>query len=175
MKAPLLVGLELSARGWFNLMFLLFTLTTVLLVVLHLRRPLAIVPRSWTGKGQLLYVFFLWAIVIGNFERALTQFHEQRLGTEGVIFAAALVATALLLWYTREEDEAPAPDPRRTFPWARAAWSGAAAMVALSFALAGTVHAIYGDRHDGWGGRNMRWGPEADWRVKPILKTQQHR
>jgi len=26
----------------------------------------------------------------------------------------------------------------------------------------------------GWGGNNLRFGPDADWRVKPILKSRHH-
>ena len=30
-----------------------------------------VVPASWLGKGQLLYLGLLWWLVTGNFERAL--------------------------------------------------------------------------------------------------------
>ena len=37
------------------------------------------------------------------------------------------------------------------------------------------IRSVYGDKHDGWGGPNLRLGPDADWRLKPILKNKGHR
>ena len=37
------------------------------------------------------------------------------------------------------------------------------------------IRAIYGDKFAGWGGNNVRFGENADWRVKPILKSGKHR
>jgi len=34
--------------------------------------------------------------------------------------------------------------------------------------------AVYGDRPDGFGGNNLLFGPDADWRIKPLLKSQPH-
>jgi len=36
------------------------------------------------------------------------------------------------------------------------------------------IRALYGDQWTGWGGNNRRFGPDADWRVKPILKSRHH-
>ena len=174
MKAPLFAALEFSARTWFNIVFLLFTACIVALLVAHFRRPLAIVPTTWTGRGQLFYVVFLWAMVIGNFEKAVVAFHEQRLATEAVIFVNALIATFLLLYLAREADKAP-PPAAAAYSVRRAVLAGFAAMIVAAFTFAGITHSIYGNRHDGWGGRAIRFGPDADWRVKPILKDREHR
>ena len=61
----------LSAGAWFDLAYLLIALTFLALLVRHARRPLAIVPPSPMGRGQLLYVVLLWWLVAGNFERDL--------------------------------------------------------------------------------------------------------
>jgi len=45
--------------GWFELAFLALGLALVWLLVLHLRHGLALVPATWLGKGQLLYLAFL--------------------------------------------------------------------------------------------------------------------
>src|SRR5438105_2538364 len=66
-------------------------------MICHRRRPLPIVPTTWLGKGQLLYVAFLWWMVIGNFERALVSFSPQRLATEGVIYLNAVIYTKLTM------------------------------------------------------------------------------
>lgn len=176
MKAPLFGSIELSALGWFNVMFLLITICTVALLRSHMRRPLAVVPRDWLGKGQLFYLGFLWAIVIGNFERALVGFQEGRLATEGMIMANALLATYLILARARPSESVPQVEgwdfgqmTRRVFA------SGVAIMVVLTVSFATVVHGVYGEKADGWGNRIIRFGPEADWRVKPILKNKVHR
>lgn len=192
MKAPLFQSIELSAWTWFTLIFLLMTICTVALLVTHLRRPLAVVPSTWLGKGQLFYLVFLWAIVIGNFERALVGFTEQRLATEGVITVHALIATFLLLFFAREKDKGLQPlvqtesggpnetpiteEPASFAPMIRrTVATGVAVFILFNASFTAIVHSVYGDKHDGWGGRNVRFGPEADWRVKPILKNKAHR
>lgn len=172
MKAPLMPFWEMTARGWFNLMFVCIALCTVALLVAHFRRPLAIVPKDWLGKGQLFFLVFLWAIVIGNFEKALVSFSEQRLGTEATIFVNALIVTYLIL------ARAPGPwkpeglwQPRMK----RWMWMGAAACLVCASLYLVVTRSVYGDAHDGFGGRNRRFGPEADWRVKPILLDRAHR
>ena len=176
MKAPLFGSIEMSALGWFNVTFLLVTLVTIALLVVHLRKPLAVMPPSWLGKGQLFYLALLWAMVIGNFEKALVAFREQRLGTEWVIFVNALVGTLLILAWARINDLHPEvgaanyrPIISRTLRW------GAAAVLLGIFSFTAVVHGVYGDKHDGWGGGNLRFGPKADWRTRPILKSVEHR
>ncbi|MBO0858574.1 MAG: hypothetical protein J2P21_08935 [Chloracidobacterium sp.] len=175
LKAPLFGEIELSAAGWFRVVFILFTICTVTLLARHLRRPLAIAPESWLGRGQLFYVLFLWIVVIGNFEKALVAFHEQRLATEGAITVNALIATFIILFYARNAAapkwtaRSPAPLIRKTV------FGGLAAMAVLTVLFTTVEHEVYGDRHDGFGGQNIRFGPNADWRLKPILKSHQHR
>jgi len=36
------------------------------------------------------------------------------------------------------------------------------------------IRSLYGDQPTGWGGHNLRFGPDADWRIKPILKSKPH-
>ncbi|MGH9665654.1 MAG: hypothetical protein ACRD9L_14615, partial [Bryobacteraceae bacterium] len=167
-------AIQLSALGWFNLFFLLYTICVVVLLFAHLRRRLALVPPSWLGKGQLLFLAFVWIVVTGNFERELVGFHEQRLATEGTIFVNALIATFLLLYCARDKDAAWwTPAPFRPLV-RKVVVGGLAAMVLCVCVYTGIVHGVYGNRSDGWS-HNLRFGPNADWRVKPILKSIQHR
>ena len=119
---------------------------------------------------------FLWAIVIGNFERALVSFHEQRLATEGVIFVNALIATFFLLFYAREKESVPLqPQSDYTPIFRRCMLGGAAALAAGMLLFTAVERGVYGNTPDGWGGTHLRFGPEADWRTHPILKNQAHR
>ena len=174
MKAPLIGAIQFSALGWFNFFFLLYTICVVALLFAHLHRRLALIPPSWLGKGQLLFLVFVWIMVIGNFERALVGFHEQRLATEGTLFVNALIATFLLLFCARASESA---------SWTAAPFGplvrkvvagGLGAMVILVCVYTGVVHGVYDDQSDGWS-HNLRFGPNADWRVKPILKSIEHR
>jgi hypothetical protein len=96
--------------SWFNIWYIAAAVATVWLMVAHMKRPLAIVPTTWLGKAQLLYLLFLWWMVIANFEKALSGFAEQRLITEGTIFLNALVCTVMVARCSWRVREAPAEE-----------------------------------------------------------------
>jgi hypothetical protein len=177
MKPPLLDIGPYSAYAWFNSIFLLITIATIILLIVHLRRRLAIVPATWLGRGQLFYLAFLWPMVIGNFERALVGFSEHRLGTEWTIFVNAVLAMLLILCFPREHEPMPSMIARPRY----GLWTAVFVFVGLTGLALGTtvftaaIHRVYGERHDNWGGVNLRIGPNADWRMHPILKSKQHR
>ena len=176
MKAPLFPKIELSALAWFNVTFLLMGVALAAILWAHQRRPLAIVPPGWVGRGQLLYLIFLWAILIGNWEKALPGFQEQRLATEWLMMVNGLIATFLLLNFAREEDIAPAPSRTDFRPVVRkAVITAVAGILVAMFGFTAMHHALYHGKFDGFGGRNLRFGPEADWRIRPILKDKAHR
>ena len=152
----------LPAGAWFDVAYLLIAATFLALLFRHARRPLAIVPPSPLGRGQLLYVALLWWLVAGNFERIVVAFTAQRLVTEGVIGVVALACTLLVLGW---------PPPTRTAPagaiapgrrWlARTLATGlvaAALCILLDWAV---VRAIHGDRFAGHASLHIRFGPNA--------------
>ena len=153
----------MTAGAWFDLGYLLLALTLLGLLVRHTRKPLAIVPSSLLGRGQLLYVVLLWWLVVGNFERALVAFAAQRLVTEGVIFVVALVCTVLLLCGSPPDaggDCRRSDEPARP-PLARTVWVGllaAAVSILVDWAI---VRGIYGDRFAGHARMHIRFGPDA--------------
>jgi hypothetical protein len=108
--------------------------------------------------------------------RALTAFVEQRLATEGVIAVNALIATFLILYCARDNETAPL-EPQEHYGKLirRTVIAGLACWVLFTACFTTVVRGVYGNQHDGWGARNLRLGPEADWRLKPILKNKQHR
>jgi hypothetical protein len=179
MQAPL-IGAEwanLSATGWFRFAFMLLALALLALCAVHRRRPIPLLGVSPLVRGQLLYLAFLWPIVAGNFERALPGFRAQRLVTEGVIFANAVLASALLLaalparaCAPPEEDE---PAPGRLLR--RACLLGLVLSVLVVALETASVRLLYGDLWSGHSGYHHRFGPAADWRVKPNLKSGKHR
>ena len=179
MKAPLFESIELSSWAWFSLVFLAISACTVALLVRHFRKPLAIIPKTWLGKGQLLYLIFLWAIVLGNFMRILPNFTEKRLATEGVLMLNGLVVTFLLLCCAQDTDDVPIQEPK-SYARLIKSWSIAGTLVFLIISgLFETIHwSIYGfnDHTTRNGGEhNKRFGPDADWIVKPIVKSLEHR
>lgn len=180
MKAPLFESLEFSTATWFHFFFLVVVAGFFVPFVLHRRRSVALVPETWLGKGQLLYLVLLWAMVVANSERALVQFTDARLLTEGTILVNAALATALVLCLPQEDQGFPAwpvdnyrPVIRRTLV------AGLIGAVIVVLAETAVVHLVYGDRHAGHSGYlgqpQTRFGPSAEWRVRPLLRGEEHR
>lgn len=187
MKPPLIAELftgpgnpiTFSALVWFNLVWIASGAALIGLMIVHMRgRRVEIVPSSWVGKGQLLYVLVLWGMVIGNFERALPGFAEGRLITEWVIFINAALATFLLGYLPRPTEDAltiEEPEPFR--PRLGKVWAiGLPAAILIMTLYTGIIRAVYGDApimHPDYA--HKRFGPESVWAVKPILKEGKHR
>ena len=147
---------------WFKLGYALLAVAVVVLLIRHLRSRIALVPLSWLGKGQLLYVVLLWWIVIGNLMRAIPPFAEQRLITEGVIHVNAVLCTLFVLLWPRPTA---LPD-REGNGFSAASLIGVAILgtVLLTAIVAGESYgtrAIYGNAFVGHAGKHMRFGPDA--------------
>jgi len=176
MQAPLFDSIELSAAGWFNLCFGIATIAFVALAVVQLRRRLAIVPASWLGRGQLLYFMILWSFVLGNFAKALTGFTDQRLLTEGVVIVHAVIVTVLILTLPIEgqAEAGVAAVNLRRLTWGAAAFLLIAATAGPALETF-AVREVYGDALAGHASPNYRFGPDANWKARPILKGTTHR
>jgi hypothetical protein len=152
----------LSVASWFDLAYLILGMAIVCLLVAHQRRPLPFIPAAWEGKGQLLYLVFLWWMVIGNFERALVSFAPQRLVTEGVIYLNAVICSVLLLLGNRR-----ALAPSWQVPMKYGPLIKNTVAIGLITALAGILadwgitRAIYADQFAGHAGLHIRFGPKA--------------
>ena len=87
----------------------------------------------------------------------------------------ALICSILLLGWARQRDEMP---PIREADFGlftnRTVALIAVTLVAVMTLYTAGIRAIYGNKATGWGGANLRFGPDADWRVKPLLKSKQH-
>jgi len=175
LRSPLFGNITLSAWTWFTLMWLAFTACTVWVLARHRKQPVALIPTTWLGKGQLLYLMFLWLIVIANFTKAVVAFSAGRIATEGMVMFNALICTVLILGYAQPQDETPEIRKanfnlliRKSVIWL------VALLVATTVLYTTGVRALYGNQWTGWGGNNLRFGPNADWRVKPLLKSKRH-
>lgn len=175
MKSPLFEGIELSALAWFNTAYLVLAAALATLMALHARRRVALLPGTWLGRGQLLYVLFLWWMVAGNFERALVGFSASRLLTEGVILFHAALVTVLVLAAPRGNDLVPVDMPSSRGFTFRTLLAGIAALAICVFPTTFSVRALYGEKHAGHSGRHLRFGPDAAWRVEPLRKGKEHR
>jgi len=175
LRAPLFDSIHLSAWSWFTLMWIAFTACTILVLVRHRRHPVALIPSTWLGKGQLLYLMFLWLMVIANFTKAVVAFADGRIATEGVIMFNALICTVLILGWARQQDETPALRAADFGAFTRKAVALTAVLLfATTLLYTAGVRSLYGNQPTGWGGNNLRLGPNADWRVKPLLKSKPH-
>jgi len=183
LKAPLLDFIELSPFAWFCIVW--WTAATVggLLLLMHQRRRLEIVPDTWTGKGQLLYVVFLWLIVIGNLDRAIPGFTNGRMVTEWVLFMNASLATLLIValpgrtqQHTIDEHGTGRHAHQARWPSLAATWLyGLAAATVLIGIYGSSTLAMYQQDLEGkpWA-NHRRFGPDAKWRISPILKHGEH-
>ncbi len=177
MRAPLFGALALSARQWFELFFGIAAAGFTFLAWSQLRRPLALVPRDWLGRAQLLLVLLLWPMALGNFAKALPGFTEQRLLTEGTILVVAVAITLLALLVPAVTAAGPAHDagPAIGVLVRRAAAWFLVAAIAAPLVETAIVRGVYGDAGAGHSGINLRFGPDANWRTRPVLKGTTHR
>ena len=156
----------LSAWAWFNWEYVAFALVFFLLWMRHTKRPLAVIPPTWSGKGQALYLGLLWWLVAGNFERGLVAFRSERLVTEGVLYLVALACTLVLLLETGKSGvptmpETLTPAVRGRSPLAATVAVGLAAATLSIVADWAIVRAIYGDRFAGHSRLHTRFGSTA--------------
>lgn len=176
LKAPLFGALEAHPLTWFRIVWWTAGAVAAVLLALHLRRGLEIVPASWTGKGQLLYVLFLWLMVIGNLQRAIPGFSDGRMVTEWVLFMNASLATLLVIALPRPDRPSGVTAQRavwRPLPWLWIRGLLAAGILMTLYAYA--TLAMYQLHLEGkpWA-NHRRFGPEAKWRIDPILKHGEH-
>jgi len=146
-EMPLVEGVALTPLGWFNLVFIVFAAAIIYLMVQHKRRQLPIVPANPLGKGQLLFIALLWAMVIANFERQFPTLNPGRVLTEVVIFVNACIATYMVLLLPRRA-EVLTPRPIRSFTAHVWGWLVGGLVVAALLApvFTNAIHLLYQPR-----------------------------
>lgn len=176
MKMPFVEWIELSAWTWFTILFWIVATGVLLLGLRPGPKGPAILPTNWLGRGELLYFVLLWVFVLGNFARALAAFSEGRLLTEGVILVNATVATVLLFAYAPRTDSVPMHEtPRYALCIALSIVVGAALAYVVPLGQTFHIRHIYGDTFAGHAGHILRFGDQAEWRIRPNLRNVEHR
>jgi len=161
---------DISVLGWLAAGYAGLTVTLVALLWRHARRPMALVPGSAMGKGQWIYLVFLWWICIGNFDRAQVKFGEERLITEGVIFVNAMICTGLLLVAQPGLGEQVAAKAggcdvgRMLRRFAQVAVILTVVGCLADFAI---IRGIYGDQFAGHASLHIRFGPRSTVKTGP--------
>lgn len=153
----------LSADAWFGLGFGLLAAAVLVLLFAHLRRPLAVAPATWLGRGQLLYLALLGFILVGNFGRIVVQFQPERLVTEGVLHVNGVLCGLLALLAVPVSATVPVAYAAEKYRplLLRTALVGFAASLLLVTVDWGIVRAIYGNRFAGHAKLHIRFGPNA--------------
>jgi hypothetical protein len=173
--------LNLTPEGWFRLSWFLLAVVYAVIIRRHFKSPLSILSISWLGKGQLIFLMLVWLMVLGNFERALVGWGPSRLLTEWGIYVNSLLATVLVLLV---------PVERETI-WNQGFLAGslqpllkksrqALVVVILVFPmlLLFTNRIIYNyPSYEKLDKKyyHTRFGKEAGWKAKPILKNAEHK
>ncbi len=179
-RLPGVTALSFTPEVWYNVSWLLLVLVFVLVIRRHRQEPVALIPQTWLGRGQLVFLILLWVMMTGDFERALVGWHPARLLTEWVIFVNAALATGLVLTLPREKDNnLLISTDGRIDAFYRINWKIVVGVAAVAGTLfMGTNRIIYqyppyeqlDTKH-----YHTRFGQEASWRAKPNLKNAPHK
>ncbi|MEO8766601.1 MAG: hypothetical protein ABI416_20030 [Ginsengibacter sp.] len=178
-RLPRMDFLNLSPEGWFNVSWVLLIAASLIIVARHLKQPLSIIPKSFLGKGQLIFLILLWMMVVANFERALPGFTANRLLTEWSIYVNAVIATILVVLLPAEREKTliiVQENYKRVY---QRAWMLLGATVLISsFIFTETNRLLYNypaaEKLESLK-KQTRFGTEATWRSKPNLKNAKGR
>ena len=96
----------------------------------------------------------------------------------GAIAVHGLIVTFIILACARDRDPVLIETPLNYGPFIKKwALGGLVAFLLCSTVYLTVNRSVYGNKPDGWGSAhpNMRFGPQADWRVRPVIKSVIHR
>jgi hypothetical protein len=161
-----------SAQTWFAVAYVLLFLLFAALLRASASRNLAIMPPTALGRGQFFYLIFLWWVVIGNFERALVGFADQRLITEGVIFLNATFCTGLILLAPAGDKEP--PEIQRPFSIRKLLVLGVGAFLFFTPGAWVLIRIAYGNKPPPQANLHIRFGPNATATSAPPSPNKPH-
>ncbi|MVM38115.1 hypothetical protein GO730_11860 [Spirosoma sp. HMF3257] len=170
--------LHMTPGAWFTLTWLLLLCLFIILIRRHSREPIALIPAYWLGKGQLIFLILLWLMIVGNFERALVNWHPDRILTEWGVTLNAILATLLVLTVPTEKAPILIQIPASYDPVYKQAWIRALLAMTVSVLFFWQTNRLiyhYPPHEKLDNSIHFRFGPEADWRARPNLKNAQHK
>jgi hypothetical protein len=96
---PLVAGLIPSRGwvGWFDSLWFLSGFVLIVLLVRRTRHPVMLVPDSFTGKGQLLYLSFAWIITIMSFIHEIPNYNPVVFAMQWWVTFNAILCTIIVL------------------------------------------------------------------------------
>ncbi|MBL9176043.1 MAG: hypothetical protein JNL10_21045 [Verrucomicrobiales bacterium] len=157
---------------WFHAAFALLAVAILCVLGRASTRTVELLPQSDRGRGQVLLLFLLGFMVLGNLAKALPGFQAERLVTEGVIHLNALVLTLGVVLVA-----VPSVEPRPHVDHWASLIRRVAGIGVVGFALSvaadwGVVRLIHGERPTGARGTHIRFGPSATaTKAKPVSGT----
>jgi hypothetical protein len=95
-----------------------------------------------------------------------------------VLFFNAVIATFMINYFARDREEGAIPleSPAHYGPlFKRSVIAMLAAAAFATIAFTGIARMVYGDHFAGHAGNLRRFGEEADWRLRPVLRDVEHR
>lgn len=164
----------LSPVGWYNFAYLLLGALLLTTLLAHRRRPIPFLSGPPAGRGQLMFLVFLAWVVVGNFERVVVAFAPQRIVTEGVIFANAILCAGIVALACRAVSISVSP---ALLPSIRIKTLLAIGVVVFAITTVGSwaaIRAIYGDTPASHASLHIRFGPKATATKSPPSKDKPH-
>ncbi len=144
-----LVGELLPSKnwvGWYDAAWILVSMLVLGLLLRHTRHPIPLLPANWAGKGQLLYVVFLWLITLMSIVHEIPLLGPGNVCMFWLYVANATLCTWLVLARLPEMAGAGETSGATPSPWIgrTLAWGLLAAVLAISAGW-GFKRAVFGD------------------------------
>jgi len=145
---------------WFNIGSVCIAAAVLFVLIRHMSRPVPFLTTSWLGKAQGLYLVFLAAVVVMNFERAVVSFSPERLITEGVILLNACLCLVLTVHWAGAAVPTPLEN-KEVVPLRRTVAIGIPAAIVCCLLCFGLTMAAFGTRPPGMRKPLLRFGDSS--------------
>lgn len=168
---PFVADLLPSKRwvGYLDAIYLLFGIVLLTLLIRQYRRPAPVIPPTWVGKGQLLYLVSVWFVTLMSFAHVIPRLSPVLLVMHSLLVVNALVCTWLVVVGMPNPSAEPAAAPeyayRLSTKWILMLGLGVA--VLSIFGGWGLKRTLYGDKFaPGFYTNFIRFGPNNTNDVK---------
>lgn len=147
--------------GWLELLFLPLAMMLLLLLISHARRPLPFIPESGLGRGQLLYLVFLWAFGWMSFTIEISGLQPSWFVTQSAITLHVLLCTWLLLAGSMVPRATAPAETAPEWPIGRTLLANLLVILVTTFGGWSLKRGLFGDRFAGsFNANHVRFGPD---------------